>query len=472
MKKFIPFFFLMIINLSFSQTNENDIKEKLDAVCSESFFDTTLISIDVYNLTRNEAVYQKNNHYLLFPASNMKILTSAAALLYLGEDYNFNTSLYYSGKIIDSTLNGSLYVSGGCDPNFSLSDLDTFSTAIKNLGINKINGNIYGDVSMMDSVYWGDGWMWNDDPSTDFPYLTPLNINRNSITVVVKPSLVNLSPEVTTYPRTEFVKIFNYAVTTDTSSTKIFVTRDYFNRNNNIIVRGTISANADSVVESVNVFNPAFYFLTLLKEKLILSGIRVTGRIDTLTVSSNAVLVSSVVNNLGNIIYNMNKTSYNLSAEMALLALGEKYFGRPSTAEKGIKKVNDLIKLCGMNPANYKIADGSGISFYNLISSELILEVLKYFYYNKPDLYKVLKNSFPVAGVDGTLKNRMRKTSAANNVHAKTGTISGVSCLSGYLKSKDGDDIAFSIMIQNYVKPISRSIEFQNMICKILADMK
>ena len=118
----------------------------------------------------------------------------------------------------------------------------------------------------------------------------------------------------------------------------------------------------------------------------------------------------------------------------------------------------------------YRLADGSGVSHYNLVSAELLLGVLKYFYYEEPDLYETLYESFPIAGIDGSLKNRMEKTKAENNVHAKTGTLSGVSSLSGYVKNKRGNMIAFSILVQNYNDSSKQAREFIDAVCEILAE--
>ena len=96
----------------------------------------------------------------------MKVITSAAGLEFLGPEYTFNTSVYHTGIIMDSVCYGDLIVVGGFDPDFTTDDLDTLVFALKDYGINEIRGNIYGDVSNMDSLFWGNGWMWDDDPSS------------------------------------------------------------------------------------------------------------------------------------------------------------------------------------------------------------------------------------------------------------------------------------------------------------------
>ncbi len=183
-----------------------------------------------------------------------------------------------------------------------------------------------------------------------------------------------------------------------------------------------------------------------------------------------AIYLRTVSRPLSEVIKPLNKKSNNLCAEMVLYAMAEKYYGKAATAKNGISVVNNFITLAGMNPEKYRLVDGSGLSHYNLVSAELILEVLKYMYYSDPDLYKILSDSFPVAGVDGTLEKRMRGSIAEGNVKAKTGTISGVSDLSGYISTRSGKLLAFSILMENFVNNTSTARNFQDEICKILVD--
>lgn len=476
MKKII-LLLTIIINYFIFDLFPQSLSTQLNKITEEQFFDTSTIAISVYDLTARKSLYKKNDKLLLHPASNMKILTSSTALLFLSPNYEFKTSLYYSREIRDSILYGDIFIEGGFDPDFTDKDLDTFITIIKSQGIKKINGNIFADISNKDSLYWGNGWMWDDDPSTDAPYLSSLNINDNAITVVIETSK-NFStqiqnPIIRLEPNTNFVKIKNLIEITNSENTDIEITRDFLNHSNEIIIKGNFNFNSNSklIRERLNVTNPHLYFLTLFKEKIIDNNIYVQGIIDTLTTPQDAHLLFTFGRKYSDVIKNLNKESDNLSAEMILYALSHSFFDKSASAENGIKMIDSLISLCKLNPKNYRIVDGSGVSHYNLVSAELIIEVLKYFYYKNPILYKILYDSFPNAGVDGTLERRMRETSAFNNVHAKTGTLSGVSSLSGYLTTKNNHHFAFSILIQNQIKN-SRATEYQNKICEILSDYK
>jgi D-alanyl-D-alanine carboxypeptidase/D-alanyl-D-alanine-endopeptidase (penicillin-binding protein 4) len=428
----------------------------------------------VYDLTAKKELYKKNEKLLFRPASNMKILTTSTGLVFLGPSYNFQTSIYYTGEIINGTLYGDLFIVGGCDPDFSTNDLDSLVSVVRSAGIHEITGNLFGDVTMKDSLFWGNGWMWNDDPSTDAPYLTALDINANSIGAIVKSTKLGQKGQITLVPTSNYFKIENFTTTVPADSPNTYsMDRDWIHRKNTLKFEGNINQKAvpDSLQDTlmVNVYDPAKYFLTLMKEHLEGRGINVDGKIYFSKIPDYAINLFNFDRPFGNVITHLNKVSYNLGAEMTLYAISAKYFGTPATAKNGIKMVDSLITLAGMNPSDYRIVDGSGVSHYNLISSELILAVLKYMYYDKPDLFTILYNSFPIAGVDGTLDNRMKNTPAQNNVHAKTGTLSGVCSLSGYVTAKNGHLLAFSMLVQNYVGSSKIGRGFQDRICNILA---
>ncbi|MFA5806700.1 MAG: D-alanyl-D-alanine carboxypeptidase/D-alanyl-D-alanine-endopeptidase, partial [Melioribacteraceae bacterium] len=285
-----------------------------------------------------------------------------------------------------------------------------------------------------------------------------------------EPGEIGKSARIELIPRTDFFKIINTSETIDSGKSDLNITRDWINRKNTISIKGSLSKSTKRDTVSLNVFNPTFYFLNLMKESFVKSGISFTGKVDTMTLNSEAYKIFSLKRDLDRVIINTNKTSDNLSAEMLLRALALKYSGHMASAKKGIVLIDSLISLVGLNPKNYMIVDGSGLSFYNLLSAELLTEVLKYFYFKQPDLSHKLSNSFPVSGFDGTLSNRMKKSVAFKRVFAKTGTIRGVSSLSGYLISRNNHMIAFSILIQNFTGGSNQARSIQDIICKIIIE--
>ncbi|MDP2364903.1 MAG: D-alanyl-D-alanine carboxypeptidase/D-alanyl-D-alanine-endopeptidase, partial [Ignavibacteria bacterium] len=384
-------FTLLLLSTTFPQS----LKSKIENVLKDKFFDRCLVSIQVEDLTTHQTLYKKNEKILLRPASNMKVLTSSAALLYLTPEYEFKTDLYYDGYVSDDTLNGNLYIVGGCDPDFVTQDLYQFVDVIKTLNVSVINGNIYGDVSFKDSLYWGKGWMWDDDPSSDAPYLSALNINDNCIEVFYDGEINQIEIS----PNTKYVRLRR-----EYNDSNLVVDRNWMERKNEIVVKG--KPDGKEYHTKVNLLEPAKYFLTVFSEVLDSNDVKILGATGLKILPQEINLLYTLKRKYFDIISNLNKESDNLSAEMTLYALANKYSGKPATADSGVQLINLMIDSIGLNHKDYRLVDGSGVSHYNVVSAELIVTVLKYFFDKHPDLYEILYNSFPIAGVDGTLKNR------------------------------------------------------------------
>jgi D-alanyl-D-alanine carboxypeptidase/D-alanyl-D-alanine-endopeptidase (penicillin-binding protein 4) len=456
-----------LTSISYPQQKKSKLEKEISKIISTDLFKSSQITIDVYNLTTQKSILRKNEELLLHPASTIKILTTAASLLFL-DNFSYKTSLYYKGNLRDSILTGDLFLVGGLDPEFSLRDLDSLISEIKKCGIKEIRGNIIADVSALDSLFWGNGWMWDDDPEPSSPYMSALNINYNCVSVNYTPGFVGNPALISLIPQSNYFNVINNSRTTENKTTPLRISRDWIIRSNNITVTGEISVNEKSNYTLLNVFNPANFFLTLFKENLIRNGISFEGKLKISSLETDAKEIFSFYREIDSVLINVNKNSNNLGSEMLLRAMALKYFGKPASAKNGIKLIDSLITIVGMDPKQYKIADGSGLSFYNLISAELLTEVLKFIYQNNKRFFTKLFSSLPVSGVDGTLKDRMKNSPAFQKVNAKTGTISGVSNLSGYLTNKSNHLIAFTIMIQNFTCPQKNVREIQDKICEII----
>ncbi|MCH8032798.1 MAG: D-alanyl-D-alanine carboxypeptidase/D-alanyl-D-alanine-endopeptidase [Bacteroidetes bacterium] len=467
---------LILIFFSFNflaQSGLNKLKNDLNKIVNDKFFEQSQIAIEIFDLTEGKSLFSHNNKLLLHPASNMKLLTSAAGLVFLGPEYKFTTTLYYNGVAEGVTLYGDLYIVGGLDPDLTLNDLDSLVQALKSLEIRFITENIYADISIKDSIYWGRGWMWDDNPDPGAPMLSALNINNNAIEVFVTGNKVGLPGIVSLKPETQFVKIENHSVTVpSTVPGNLNITRDWLNGKNTLFIEGQVRLGEviDTSAHSnkLNLLKPEKYFLTLFKEHLEKEKIYSYGELDIKTLPSGSIYLAEINRSLAKVLINLNKESDNLSAEMLLYALALKDSAAPAVAKNGIGIIKSLIDSVGLDPNDYSLADGSGVSRYNLVSTELLIELLKYMY--KHSEFYPYYNSLSIAGVDGTLKKRMKNTKAENNVHAKTGTLAGVSSLSGYVSAKNGNLITFAIMIQNFVEKNSVARRFQDKICKLLAN--
>lgn len=467
MKKLFLFVLLVIVSACSTFRQEKPyFEQRIDSLLVSDFFLKANISISTIDAANNKTILSFNDRKLMRPASNQKILTTASSLYFLGSNYNFSTSLFCSGNIDDSTCND-LYVVGSFDPDFTIKDLNSLVQEIKNAGIKKINGNLYADISNSDSLYFGDGWVWNDEPDTYMPYLSQLAINKNSLTIIFEPDSVGKPARISFNPKNNFIELKNNSMTVQNGKSTFQVTRDWLNHNNNIIASGYLPINSKRDSVEVSIREPHFFFLNLLKERLIAAGVQFDGEVGIQKLPAQKTKLSTIERNIIPVIINTNKVSDNLSAEMLLRALAgiksEKH-----SAQNGIVMVDSLIKLAGANPKDYRIADGSGLSYYNLVSAELLTKVLTFIKNQKEPFPSLFIKSLPIGGIDGTLANRFKNSPARNHVFAKTGTISGVSSLSGFINTKKNNWIIFSIFIQNFVGSSKQARDIQDKICEII----
>ena len=467
MKKLILAVVLLSALNCYAQAGSLYFMSKLDTILKYSLFDSTQIAISVYDLRDGKSIYERNEKLLVRPGSTLKIFTTAAALQFLKADYNLKTNLYLDKPVTDSVYTGNIYIEGGFDPEFSISGIETFVSALKNLGIKKITGNIYADISKMDSLFWSSGWMWDDDPGKFVPYMNSLPVNKNSIMVITSPAKTGESAQVKTVPETGFVKITNKAKTIEAGDTHILVTRNWVNRKNDISVDGVIGIAGKPDTTEVNLVHPEKYLQTLFVEALKRNSIQFNGITDTLKTPAGIKLIGTVSHPLPDVLKATNKPSDNLNGEMLLRLTAYEQLKRKVSATDGIKYIDSLLVLSGIKKKNYQIVDGSGVSFYNLITCSMMIEILKYIYANQ-EMYDVMLNSFPIAGVDGTLAKRMKEFSTLQSVKAKTGTLRGVSNLAGYITTVHKHVMAFAIYIQNFTGDAKRIRDIQDQICNAI----
>ncbi len=365
---------------------KENITARLDGILRSPLLETVQTSLMVWDLTDDVPVYQFRERLHLRPASTMKCLTAIAALDKLGADYDFKTSVYYTGEIDDSTqvLRGDLYCFGGMDPMFSSSDLTELARAVRNQGIKTIEGNIYADLSFKDRNRLGEGWCWDDKN----PNLSPLLIDR----------------------------------------------KDDF----------------------------TYRFSRQLEEM----GVTLNGSTGERQLPTDAQLLTTCTHSIRQVLHRMMKQSDNLYAESMFYQLAANGGTRWASAKMARQYENALFSRLGLNPRDYNVADGSGLSLYNYVSTELEVKLLRYAY-QRSDIYDAYLEALPIASVDGTLKKRMRGTAAAGNVRAKTGTVKGVSSLAGYLTASNGHLLSFSI-INNGGLSNGPMRNLQNKICVAL----
>lgn len=267
-------------------------------------------------------------------------------------------------------------------------------------------------------------------------------------------------------PKSSYYSIENKTVSKDPKAGKLEVTRNWLENQNNIIISGNVDRFR---VKEVNVYNSTNFFLHTFYEKMMQNGIIIDGYYDVLEFEEGkeTQLIYKNIITIPEIIKPMLKESDNLNAESLLINIGKLNKGKHISAKDGLTYVDSLVLKLGDNPCNYQIADGSGLSPYNLISANLLLNLLKYTY-QKKSIFNVIYPSMPAAGIDGTLAYRMKNTSAYKKVKAKTGTITAASSLAGFTENSKGEIIAFAILNQNILKS-SQARRFQDVVCSLLS---
>ncbi len=447
-------------------TNAQSLTERLDALLNEDVLKNSEVGISVFDLTTGESLYRYQDEKLYRPASVEKVITSVTALAELGTDYTFDTSLRYTGQIVNDTLRGSLYIIGGMDPELMDEDLNRLVEAVEAAGIRYVTDTIAADVSLMDSVYWGPGWSWDDTPYSFQPYLSPLMLNRGCVDIEVTPAQKDSLPQVVCTPVSDYYRVVNEGVSRNPQAGKLVITRDWLTNDNTFRISGNV---AHRTTETLNVYHSQEFFFQTFLSRLQAKGIGASGQAYAECPAESDSLFT-LKRPIVEVLEQALKESDNLCAEAMFYHLGARHAQQKRISmEEGTEAVEAfMVRALGFNPEHYRIADGSGVSLYNYISPRLLLEYLKYAYYNR-DVFLPLYEALPIAGVDGTLQHRMKKTRAQGNVRAKTGSVTGVSSLAGYVKAANGHQLAFVIINQNVLK-LSRARAFQNKLCEVLAN--
>ena len=436
---------------------------ELGAVFDDTAFANAHWGVVVRSLGTGETLYRRNGEKLFVPASNMKLITGAAALEALGPEFRYRTRIAAAGPVQRGVLRGDLVVHGGGDPTISArfgedarDVLRTWADSLRAHGITRIAGGILGVDEYFDDVLYGRGWAWDDMVHAYSAPVAGLQFNDAAVRVHVFPGRSLGDPGlVSLEPATAHLRIANQTTTVE-AGRQPRVAYTYVEAGGALLVTGEVPRDTVNIEANVAVREPVRYFVTNLREALRESGIAVDGPAlvagdreeDDVTIARRAAPIFTYHSPpMREIVPAFMKPSQNQIAEMLLKTLGRELRGVGSAAA-GTEAVDSLLGVWGLPSNQLLMADGSGLSRYNYLTPDLLMALLEHM--TRSPNWEVWRSSLPIAGVDGTLRNRMRETAADGNVRAKTGTLSNVRALSGYVTTADGERLAFSMIVNNH----------------------
>jgi D-alanyl-D-alanine carboxypeptidase/D-alanyl-D-alanine-endopeptidase (penicillin-binding protein 4) len=478
------------------------LRARINEVLSQPALSHALFGIKVVSLDTGRVLFEEDAEKLLVPASNMKLYTVAAALDRLGPEFHFTTSVYArEAPDKKGKLRGDLIVYGRGDPTFATrfngvgntdyyKGIDDLAARIAAAGVKQVEGDIVGDESYFTGPPRGASWEWDDLQWYYGADVSALTVNDNALDLTVKPGakvgdpcVVSAGPDIARIINTgarqlsgsaplpasfaaggdsnsaPLTIINNTTTTTRASKRELVVDRPL--GQNGLVVSGSLPVDDPPYTASVSVPRPAYAFVTMLRTALERRGVTVRGR--TTVVNADArksapldmtKLVEIAKREsppFSEIAAHTLKPSQNLYTELILRTLGKQFPSTDptlTTAQAGTSVVRAFLNEAGVANSHLALVDGSGLARQNLITAEATVQLLAYM--SRHRYAAVWRDAQPVAGVDGTLRGRMRGTVAAGNLRAKTGTLSNVSGLSGYVTSAAGEHLAFSMLVNHY----------------------
>jgi D-alanyl-D-alanine carboxypeptidase/D-alanyl-D-alanine-endopeptidase (penicillin-binding protein 4) len=469
-----------------------ELRARIRDIIAQPEFASSRVAIKVASLDTGRVLFEQDSRKWMQPASNMKLYTVAAALDRLTADYRFVTSVYAPARPdAAGTVRGDLVVYGRGDPTFAVRfnpegntdyafAIDALAADVFAAGVRRVEGDLVGDESYFTGSPIPSGWEWDDLQWYYGAEVSALTVNDNSVDLSVKPGASVGSPaRIALGPSTPLVTIIDRTNTSERGSTRdLSVTR--LLGQNTIEIRGRLPLDDRGYTASLAVSRPAMLFASLLRAALERRGVVFTGQTRTVDARGRAekpLPVSSLVEiatrkspPLSVIAAQTLKPSQNLYAELLLRTLG-KVSGPPdpklSTGEAGEQAVAKFLTQAGIDPSGLVMNDGSGLSRSDLVTADTTVQLLVYM--NRHRFGSEFRLALPVAGVDGTLRNRMKGTPAQGNVRAKTGTLGTATSLSGYVFSAAGERLVFSLMINNPPRDANPRTEFTDAVAVLLA---
>ena len=465
------FFALLIATptqlLAVDPLNPDALADTLDKILdNHSAAKRTTLTLKVVDLETGEVLYDRDGDKLLTPASNLKIYTAAAALDLLGPDYKWETEVYATSNLKRGTISGDLLIHGTGDPMLDTKQLRQLADQLINE--NKLE-RVKGSVRVMTHPSWGNvpikgpGWMWDDEPDYYNMSIRSTMLNFNVLKVKVQygdPKLIVTLDPAADWPPVEMVLALDNRARGEVRVTRLPFTEP-------ILISGNPLPESEPVSEEITMHDPARWTASVFEQMLIARGVKIEGSFDDRAAEYNGIypgkpLASATGKSLSEAIQHFLKVSENAVGEMVLLKLAETQENAfpVVTWSSGAYVISDwLISAAGLEEGSFRLVDGSGLSRYNLISADSSVKLLAFM--KNHEHFEPFFDGLPVYKVELPKDGKWGEVPFAEfdpeRVFAKPGGMSGVSTISGYIKTLDGRWLAFSLLGNGYIgssKPV------------------
>ncbi|MBM2614374.1 D-alanyl-D-alanine carboxypeptidase/D-alanyl-D-alanine-endopeptidase [Actinoplanes sp. LDG1-06] len=438
-----------------------DIGRAIDEILRDPTLAGSQVGITVADARTGATLLDRGGDRRLLPASNTKLFTSAAALAILGPGHRFATEAEASGVRRNSSLTGDLYLRGDGDPALTPPDLDSLACDVAATGLREVTGNLVADDTAFDTQRLGLEWAWDDETSSSAAPISALTLSPDdnylsgTVNVKVTPAAAEGRPaRVSINPPSRQLTVINHTVTTR-DAPGIAVTRGH--GTDTLTVTGRVVRATPPVTEPVTVRDPTALVADTFRAALRRHGVRLKGKIvaGQETPPDAVTLARHQGRPLRELMAPLLKRSNNAMAELLVKAIGRHAAGSGSWPA-GTNAVAAYLARLGVDTTTMRQVDGSGLSRRNLVPPAAFARFLVAV--RAEPWFPLWHSALPVAGapdpmIGGTLRNRMRDTPAAGVVHAKTGTLTGASALSGYVTGSDHRTLVFSAIVNNQLSP-------------------
>ncbi|MBQ6640902.1 MAG: D-alanyl-D-alanine carboxypeptidase/D-alanyl-D-alanine-endopeptidase [Saccharopolyspora sp.] len=438
----------------------------LDRILADPRLDGSHAGVVVRDPESDQVLYSRQARARATPASNAKLFTAAAALEQLGPQHRFRTDVRTAAPRNGPVLAGDLYLRGTGDPTMLAADYDELARQVADSGVRVVQGRLLGDDSWFDDVPLGTGWAWDDEPAYYAAPVSALTVapdedfDAGSAIVRVTPGAEGSPAAVRLDPPNGAVRVENQAVTgaPDSAST-LSVERAH--GSDQVVVRGSVPAGSAPAEEFTSVPDPTAYALDVFARALRAHGVQVAGIGEGAVPEGARTIAARDSMPLRELLVPFLKLSNNGHAEVLTKTMGEQARGEGSWPA-GLAVLGERLTGLGLEPGRLRQVDGSGLSSMDSVSPEQVALLLDNV--RARPWFADLRAALPVAAdpdrmVGGTLRNRMGGTPAAGNAHAKTGSLTGVSALSGYVTAANGRPLVFSVLLNDFLSDAPTDVE-------------